>query len=42
MTIKINSDVIKDFINDLSLIPKLGILACTMTIHAPKIFQVLL
>jgi hypothetical protein len=42
MTIKLNSEVVKDFINDLSLIPKLGILECTLTIHAPKIFQLML
>ena len=27
---------------DLSLLPRLGVLACSMTIHAPKIFQRLL
>ena len=27
---------------DLTLLPKLGILQCTMTIHAPKIFQIML
>lgn len=27
---------------DLSLLPRLGILACNMTIHAPKVFQMLL
>ena len=42
MSIKINDEIIKDFIVDLSLIPQLGILQCTMVIHAPKIFQLML
>lgn len=42
MTIKINSDMIKDFFIDLSIIPMLGILECTMIVHAPKVFQLML
>jgi len=42
MTTSINYEIIKDYIMDLSLLPQLGILSCTMTIHAPKIFQSLL
>ena len=42
MTTLINYEIIKDYIMDVSLLPQLGILSCTMTIHAPKIFQSLL
>lgn len=42
MTIAIDSEIIKDYIIDLSIIPYLGILSCSMVIHAPKIFQMLL
>lgn len=42
MSIAIDSEIIKDYMVDLSLIPRLGILACNMTIHAPKVFQMLL
>lgn len=42
MSIKLSANIIKDFIIDLSLIPKLGVLECTMIIHAPKIFQLML
>ena len=42
MSIKMDGQIIKDFIVDLSLIPQLGILQCTMIIHAPKVFQMML
>jgi hypothetical protein len=42
MTIAIDSEIIKDYLIDLTLLPRLGILECQMTIHAPKIFQMML
>lgn len=42
MSIKLDDEITKDFIIDLSLLPKLGILECTMIIHAPKVFQIML
>ena len=36
------AEVIREFITDLSLIPKLGVLECTMEVHAPKVFQLML
>jgi hypothetical protein len=42
MSIAIDSEIVKDYMVDLSLLPRLGILACNMTIHAPKVFQRLL
>lgn len=42
ISIKLNARITKDFIVDYSLLPRLGILECTMLIHAPKVFQVLL
>jgi hypothetical protein len=42
MSIVIDSEIVKDYVVDLSLLPRLGVLACSMTIHAPKVFQRLL
>lgn len=42
MSIVIDSEIVKDYVVDLSLLPRLGVLACSMIIHAPKVFQKLL
>ncbi len=34
--------IIKDYVNDSSILPNLGILKANMIIHAPRIFQNLL
>jgi hypothetical protein len=38
----IDPEIVKDYIIDNNILPKLGILKCMMTIHSPKIFQIML